>query len=84
MGTCTPESTHLPGAGERHSTRDKGHEEGGSAYALTPVLAHSFLDGFTIRPEDAPNTLPLNLLTLYSPLTFSSTLPHHILALSSS
>ena len=25
--------THvLPGAGERHSTRDKGHEEGGSAY----------------------------------------------------
>ena len=23
----------LPGAGERHSTRDKGHEEGGSAYA---------------------------------------------------
>ena len=26
-------ATHLPGAGERHSTRDKGHEEGGSAYA---------------------------------------------------
>ena len=25
--------TPLPGAGERHSTRDKGHEEGGSAYA---------------------------------------------------
>ena len=24
---------NLPGAGERHSTRDKGHEEGGSAYA---------------------------------------------------
>ena len=23
----------VPGAGERHSTRDKGHEEGGSAYA---------------------------------------------------
>ena len=23
----------LPGAGERHSTRDKGHEEGGLAYA---------------------------------------------------
>ena len=23
----------MPGAGERHSTRDKGHEEGGSAYA---------------------------------------------------
>ena len=23
----------LPGAGERHSTHDKGHEEGGSAYA---------------------------------------------------
>ena len=23
----------LPGAGERRSTRDKGHEEGGSAYA---------------------------------------------------
>ena len=22
----------MPGAGERHSTRDKGHEEGGSAY----------------------------------------------------
>ena len=26
-------SAFLPGAGERHSTRDKGHEEGGSAYA---------------------------------------------------
>ena len=24
---------YVPGAGERHSTRDKGHEEGGSAYA---------------------------------------------------
>ena len=23
----------MPGAGERHSTHDKGHEEGGSAYA---------------------------------------------------
>ena len=23
----------MPGAGERHSTRDKDHEEGGSAYA---------------------------------------------------
>ena len=23
----------MPGAGERHSTRDEGHEEGGSAYA---------------------------------------------------
>ena len=23
----------VPGAGKRHSTRDKGHEEGGSAYA---------------------------------------------------
>ena len=23
----------MPGAGKRHSTRDKGHEEGGSAYA---------------------------------------------------
>ena len=23
----------VPGAGERHSTRDKGHEEGGLAYA---------------------------------------------------
>ena len=22
----------MPGAGERHSTRDKGHEEGGWAY----------------------------------------------------
>ena len=25
--------SQLPGAGERHSTHDKGHEEGGSAYA---------------------------------------------------
>ena len=25
-------NTLLPGAGERHSTHDKGHEEGGSAY----------------------------------------------------
>ena len=27
------DNVFLPGAGERHSTRDKGHEEGGSAYA---------------------------------------------------
>ena len=26
-------SKSVPGAGERHSTHDKGHEEGGSAYA---------------------------------------------------
>ena len=26
------ERLSLPGAGERHSTRDKGHEEGGWAY----------------------------------------------------
>ena len=28
-----PEIASLPGASERHSTRDKGHEEGGWAYA---------------------------------------------------
>ena len=28
-----PKYSKVPGAGERHSTRDKGHEEGGSAYA---------------------------------------------------
>ena len=28
-----PKQVKLPGAGEKHSTRDKGHEEGGSAYA---------------------------------------------------
>ena len=27
------QAPQMPGAGERHSTRDKGHEEGGSAYA---------------------------------------------------
>ena len=29
----THSTYNLPGAGERHSTRDKGHEEWGSAYA---------------------------------------------------
>ena len=33
MEVSLPRSAGVPGAGERHSTRDKGHEEGGSAYA---------------------------------------------------
>ena len=33
VSTVSPSISHVPGAGERHSTRDKSHEEGGSAYA---------------------------------------------------
>ena len=33
QGIFPTHGLNLPGAGERHSTRDKGHEEGGSAYA---------------------------------------------------
>ena len=72
--------TSLPGAGERHSTRDKGHEEGGSAYAK----AGSSLG----RPPDILEHLPpkTRVCLLYcfvlSPLTLLGAVPHHHLALS--
>ena len=67
--------TSLPGAGERHSTRDKGHEEGGSAYAK----AGSSLG----RPPDILKHLPpkTRVCLLYcfvlSPLTLLGAVPHH-------
>ena len=77
---CFIDYAKVPGAGERHSTHDKGHEEGGSAYAK----AGSSLG----VPPDILKHLPpktrvclLNCFVL-SPLTLLGAVPHHHLALS--
>ena len=46
----------MPGASERHSTRDKGHEEGGSAYAKAGSSLRSpleILEYLPPKPESA-------------------------------
>jgi len=56
---CFVESISLlPGAGERHSTRDKGHEEGGSAYAKVDQLSHSSKKESEGSSHTYSNTLP--------------------------
>ena len=68
----------VPGAGERHSTRDKGHEEGGWAYTnrasgvLPDILEH-------LPPKTRVCLLYCFVL---SPLTLLGAVPHHHLALS--
>ena len=50
----------LPGAGERHSTRDKGHEEGGSAYAKAGSSlgsAPGYSRAFTLKNQSLPTLL---------------------------
>ena len=71
----------LPGAGERHSARDKGHEEGGSAYAKAGSSLGS-LPGYSRasspqKPESAYFIALCSHLWLYwglSPTTISLSL----------
>ena len=51
----------VPGAGERHSTRDKGHEEGGSAYAKAGSSLRSPL-GYSRASSPQNQSLPTLLL----------------------
>ena len=68
----------MPGAGERHSTRDKGHEEGGWAYTnrasgvLPDILEH-------LPPKTRVCLLYCFVL---SPLSLLGAVPHHHLTLS--
>ena len=68
------------GASERHSTRDKGHEEGGSAYAKGDRASGVPLDIL----EHLPPKTRVCLLYCFvlSPLTLLGAVPHHHLALS--
>ena len=68
------------GAGKRHSTRDKGHEEGGSAYAK----AGSSLWSAPGYSQASTPKKPVCLLYCFvlSPLTLLGAVPHHHLALS--
>ena len=68
----------MPGAGERHSTRDKGHEEGGSTYAKV---------GSSLRspPGNPRASTPITRACLRyyfvlppTPLTLRGTVPHHL------
>ena len=71
----------LPGAGERHSTRDKGHEEGGSAYAKAGSSLGS-APGYS-RASTPPKTrVCLLYCFVLSPLTLLGAVPHHHLTLS--
>ena len=70
--------TNVLGAGERHSTRDKGHEEGGSAYAK----AGSSLRSPPGNPQ-ASTTITRACLLYYfvlspTPLTLRGAVPHHL------
>ena len=51
----------MPGAGERHSTRDKGHEEGGSAYAKAGSSLRS-APGYSRASTPKNQSLPTLLL----------------------
>ena len=75
-----PKQVKLPGAGEKHSTRDKGHEEGGSAYAKAG-------SSFRSPPGNSRAYTPKTRVCLLycfvlSPLTLLRAVPHHHLALS--
>ena len=65
----------LPGAGERHSTRDKGHEEGGSAYAKAGSSLRSS-PGYSRASTPQNQSLPTLLLcALTSDFTGGCPLP---------
>ena len=67
----------VPGAGERHSTHDKGHEEGGSAYAKAGSSFRSppgNSRAYTPKPESAYFLLVLSP----KPLTLRGALPHYL------
>ena len=80
LGEWSHHHGYLLGAGKRHSTRDKGHGEGGSAYAKA--------DRASGVPRDILEHLPpkTRVCLLYcfvlSPLTLLGAVPHHHLALS--
>ena len=72
--------TRVLGAGERHSTHGKGHEEGGSAYAKAGSSLRS-PPGYSRASTPQNQSLPTLLLcTLTS--DFTRAVPHHHLALS--
>ena len=77
-----PSSHHvLPGAGERHSTRDKGHEEGGSAYAKAGSSLGS-APGYSRASTPQKTRVCLLYCFVLSPLTLLGAVPHHHLTLS--
>ena len=71
----------MPGASERHSTRDKGHEEGGSAYAKAGSSLRS-PPGYSRASTPKKTRVCLQYCFVLSPLTLLGAVPHHHLALS--
>ena len=71
----------LSGAGERHSTRDKGHEEGGSAYAKAGSSLGS-APGYSRASTPKKTRVCLLYWFVLSPLTLLGAVPHHHLTLS--
>ena len=72
--------SQLPGAGERHSTHDKGHEEGGSAYAKAGSSLGS-PPGYSRASTPKNQSLPILLLCALTS-DFTGGCPYHDLALS--
>ena len=64
----------------RHSTRDKGHEEGGSAYAKVGSSQESPWIFLSIYPQKT--RVCLLYCFVLSPLTLLGAVPHHHIALS--
>src|SRR5574340_832051 len=65
----------------RHSTRDKGHEEGGSAYAKVGSSLRS-PPGYSRASTPQKTRVCLLYCFVLSPLTLLGAVPHHHLALS--
>ena len=67
-------SLSLPGASVRNSSRGKGHEEGGSAYAKPQESPWKFL---SIYPQN--QSLPIFCFVLSpTPLTLRGAVPHYL------
>ena len=71
----------MPGAGERHSTRDKGHEEGGWAYTKAGSSLGS-APGYSRASTPQKTRVCLLYCFVLSPLTLLGAVPHHHLTLS--
>ena len=65
----------------RHSTRDKSHEEGGSAYAKAGSSLRS-PPGYSRASTPKKTRVCLLYCFVLSPLTLLGAVPHHHLALS--
>ena len=74
------EESQVPGAGERHSTRDRGYEEGGSAYAKAGSSLRS-PPGYS-RASTPKKPESAYFIALCSHLTLLGAVPHQHLALS--